>query len=39
LRVKEVDEAQSVLVQAAKALADAGEIRISKGRQDEELVV
>lgn len=39
LRMKEVDDAQSRLVQAAKALSDAGEIRIAKGRQDEELVV
>jgi flagellar motor switch protein FliG len=39
LRMKEVDEAQSKLVQQAKALSDSGEIRIVKGRQDEELVV
>lgn len=39
LRMKEVDEAQSSLVQAAKALADAGEIRIVKGQQGEEMVV
>lgn len=39
LRMKEVDEAQSSLVQAAKALSDSGEIRIAKGKQDEEMVV
>lgn len=39
LRMKEVDEAQMALMQTAKALADAGEIRIAKGGGDEELVV
>ena len=39
VRMKEVDEAQSQLVQTAKALAEAGEIRIQKGRSDEEVVV
>lgn len=39
LRMKEVDEAQAVLVRTAKTLADTGEIRVSKGRQDDELVV
>lgn len=39
IRVKEVDEAQAKLVQAAKALAETGEIRIRKNRSDEEVVV
>lgn len=38
IRVKEVDEAQAKMVGVAKALADTGEIRISKGRIDEEVV-
>lgn len=38
VRLKEVDEAQSVIVQSAKALADAGEIIISTGGEDDELV-
>ena len=38
VRLREVDEAQAVIVQSAKALADAGEIVISTGAEDEELV-
>ena len=38
IRMKEVDEAQSKLVAVAKGLAETGEIRISKGRADEEVV-
>jgi flagellar motor switch protein FliG len=38
VRLKEVDEAQSQLVNLAKDLAAKGEIMISKGRNDEELI-
>jgi flagellar motor switch protein FliG len=38
VRLREVDEAQSQLVNLAKDLATKGEIMISKGRNDEELV-
>lgn len=38
IRMKDVDEAQSRIVQVTKALAKAGEIRIPKSRADEDLV-
>ncbi|BCB18703.1 flagellar motor switch protein FliG [Bosea sp. ANAM02] len=38
LRLKEVDEAQTKLVQMTKELADKGEIVLSKGSADDELV-
>lgn len=38
VRLKDVDEAQSGIVQTAKALADAGEIIISAGGEEDELV-
>jgi len=38
VRLREVDEAQSQLVNLAKDLAAKGEIMISKGRSDEELI-
>src|SRR6266481_3628260 len=38
VRLREVDEAQSQLVNLAKDLAAKGEITISKGRNDEELI-
>jgi len=38
LRLKEVDEAQTKLVQLTKDLADKGEIVLSKGNADDELV-
>ncbi|MCO5091558.1 flagellar motor switch protein FliG [Bosea sp. (in: a-proteobacteria)] len=38
LRLKEVDEAQTKLVQMTKDLADKGEIVLSKGSADDELV-
>src|SRR6202051_2835018 len=38
VRLREVDEAQSQLVNLAKDLAAKGEIMISKGRTDEELI-
>jgi flagellar motor switch protein FliG len=38
VRLREVDEAQSQLVNLAKDLAAKGEITISKGRSDEELI-
>jgi flagellar motor switch protein FliG len=38
VRLKEVEEAQSNVVQTAKSLADAGEIVISGGGEDDELV-
>jgi len=38
VRLKDVDEAQSGIVQTAKALADAGEIVISAGGDEDELV-
>ena len=38
VRLKEVDEAQSVIVQTAKALADAGEIVIAGSGEEDELV-
>ncbi len=38
VRLKEVDEAQATIVTAARALADAGEIIISSGGEDDELV-
>ena len=39
IRMKEVDEAQSKLVQSAKALAETGEIRINKNKADDDVVV
>ena len=38
VRLKDVDEAQAAVVMVAKALADAGEIVISTGGADDELV-
>lgn len=38
LRLKEVDEAQSKMVQTAKALADKGEIMIAKNNGEDELI-
>ena len=38
VRLKDVDEAQAAIVGTAKALADAGEIVISGGGEDDELV-
>ena len=38
VRLKDVDDAQAVIVSAAKALADAGEIVISGGGEEDELV-
>lgn len=38
VRLKDVDEAQSAIVQVAKALADAGEIVIASGGEEDELV-
>ena len=38
VRLKDVDEAQAGVVQAAKALADSGEIVISSGGEEDELV-
>ena len=38
VRLKDVDEAQSIIVSAAKALADAGDITIFTGSEDDELV-
>src|ERR1700726_3977851 len=38
VRLREVDEAQALLVNLAKDLAAKGEIIISKGRSDEELI-
>ena len=38
VRLKDVDEAQAVIVSAAKALADSGEIMISSGGEEDELV-
>jgi flagellar motor switch protein FliG len=38
VRLREVDEAQAMLVNIAKDLAAKGEILISKSRGDEELV-
>jgi flagellar motor switch protein FliG len=38
VRLKDVDEAQSGIVSSAKTLADAGEIIISTGTEDDELV-
>ncbi len=38
VRLKDVDEAQAVVVQSAKALADAGEIVLSSGGEEDELV-
>ena len=38
VRLKDVDDAQSNIVQTAKALADAGEIVISTGGEEDELV-
>jgi len=38
LRLKEVDEAQTTLVQMTKELAEKGEIVLSKGGADDELV-
>ena len=38
LRLKDVDEAQAAIVSTAKALSDAGEIVISTGGEDDELV-
>ena len=38
VRLSEVDEAQSAVVTTAKALADSGEIVLSSGAEDDELV-
>jgi flagellar motor switch protein FliG len=38
VRLRDVDEAQSVIVQVAKALADSGEIVIAGGGEDDEFV-
>jgi flagellar motor switch protein FliG len=38
VRLRDVDEAQALLVNLAKDLAAKGEIMISKNRADEELV-
>ena len=38
VRLKDVDEAQSIIVAAAKALADAGDINIISGAEEDELV-
>ena len=38
VRLREVDEAQAVIVAAAKALSDSGEIVIAGTGEDEELV-
>ncbi len=38
VRLKDVDEAQATIVSAAKTLADAGEVMISSGGEDDELV-
>jgi len=38
VRLKDVDDAQAVIVQAAKALADAGEIVIAGSGEEDELV-
>jgi len=38
VRLKDVDEAQMEIVNAAKDLADAGEIILSEGKNDDELV-
>ncbi len=38
VRLKDVDEAQATIVAAAKALADAGEIVISGGGEEDELI-
>jgi flagellar motor switch protein FliG len=38
VRLRDVDEAQSLLVNIAKDLAAKGEILISKSRGDEELI-
>lgn len=38
VRLKDVDEAQSAVVQVAKALFDAGEIIIADGSDDDELI-
>ena len=38
LRLKEVDEAQTKLVQLTKDLAEKGEIVLSKGSAEDELV-
>jgi flagellar motor switch protein FliG len=38
VRLRDVDEAQTLLVNLAKDLAAKGEIMISKNRADEELI-
>ena len=38
VRLKDVDDAQAAIVQTAKALADAGEIVIATGGEEDELV-
>jgi len=38
VRLKDVDDAQALVVQSAKALADAGEIVLSSGGEEDELV-
>ncbi|MEQ8664797.1 MAG: flagellar motor switch protein FliG [Rhodospirillales bacterium] len=38
VRLKDVDEAQAAVVQVAKALSDAGEIVISSGAEEDELI-
>ena len=39
VRLRDVDEAQGGIVTSAKALADAGEIVIATGSEDDELIV
>ena len=38
VRIKEVEEAQANIVNAAKALADSGDIAIPTGGEDDELI-
>jgi len=38
VRLKEVDEAQATVVTVAKALADSGEIFISSGDEESEMI-
>ncbi len=38
VRLKDVDEAQSIIVSAAKAMAAAGDINIFSGAEEDELV-
>ncbi len=38
VRLTDVDEAQSIIVSAAKGLADAGDLNIFTGSEEDELV-